>query len=143
MNIYLWHIIYVSFYLGADHVESGYEVTWAVDQVATASHGRLVEVHGVRVLEARVARRLAVDGHQIVVQHGDDGLWFLVVRRKGRVRSYQKVEHAVFHLQECRVLALQERYRRRHTRHVRRKPPTEKYCFKSLQDIIVGILDLL
>ena len=65
-------------YLCTDHVEGGYEVSWAVYQVSATSDRRLVEIHGIRVLETGVPRGLAVYGHQVVVKHGNYGLRLLI-----------------------------------------------------------------
>ena len=67
-------------YLCTDHVEGGYEVSWAVYQVSATSDRRLVEIHGIRVFETGVPRGLAVYGHQVVVKHGNYGLRLLIFR---------------------------------------------------------------
>ena len=68
----------LSLYLCTDHVECGYEVSWAVYQVSATGDGRLVEIHGIRVFETGVPRGLAVYGHQVVVKHGNNGLRLLL-----------------------------------------------------------------
>jgi hypothetical protein len=51
--------------------------TRTVGQISAASDGRIVEIHGVGVVETRISGTLAVDGDQIVAQHCNDALWLL------------------------------------------------------------------
>lgn len=45
-----------------------YQIRWTICEVRAAGDGRLVDVHGVRVLEARVAGGLQVDDYEVVLQ---------------------------------------------------------------------------
>lgn len=57
---------------GADRVQRRDEVAGAVGHVQAARDRRLVDVHRVRVLEAREAGREQVHDHEVVLQHDDD-----------------------------------------------------------------------
>lgn len=54
--------------LGADGVEGWHEITRTVGEVGAAGNRRLVQVHGVGILETGEARRQQVDHHEVVLQ---------------------------------------------------------------------------
>lgn len=60
--------------LSTDRVEGRDEVPRTVGDVQAARDGRLVDIHRIRVLEARKARREQVDDHQVVLEQHDDGV---------------------------------------------------------------------
>lgn len=64
--------------LSSDRIEGRYEITWAVGDVQATRDSRFVNVHWIRVFEARETRTEQVHNDQIVLKQDDDGVRVLV-----------------------------------------------------------------
>lgn len=64
-----------------------YQISRAVSEIGAAGDRWFVEVHGVGILEARVARSLQVDHHQVVLQQNDYRVRVLRVCNESYVKS--------------------------------------------------------